>query len=43
MTETGDPVSWLLIEKGWKVVASDGNEIGKVHEVVGDNSSTSSR
>lgn len=31
-----DPVSWLMIEKGWKVVASDGSEIGKVHEIVGD-------
>jgi PRC-barrel domain protein len=29
-------VAWLLIEPGWKVVASDGSEIGKVHEVVGD-------
>jgi uncharacterized protein YrrD len=31
-----DPVSWLMIERGWTVVASDGTEIGKVHEVVGD-------
>lgn len=31
-----DPVSWLLIEKGWKVVASDGQEIGTVKEVTGD-------
>ena len=31
-----DPVSWLLIEKGWDVVGSDGRELGKVHEVVGD-------
>ena len=29
-------VAWLLIEPGWKVVAADGSEIGKVHEVVGD-------
>ncbi len=29
-------VSWLVIEKGWEVVASDGTEIGKVHELVGD-------
>jgi uncharacterized protein YrrD len=33
---SGDPVSWLLIERGWQVVGSDGNELGKVHEVVGD-------
>jgi uncharacterized protein YrrD len=31
-----DPVSWLVIEPGWEVVASDGAEIGKVEEVVGD-------
>jgi hypothetical protein len=31
-----DPVSWLMIEPGWKVVASDGAEIGKVDEVAGD-------
>jgi hypothetical protein len=31
-----DPVSWLLIEPGWKVVATDGVEIGRVEEVLGD-------
>jgi uncharacterized protein YrrD len=31
-----DPVSWLLIEPGWKVVAADGSEVGKVEEIVGD-------
>ena len=31
-----DPVSWLLIEPGWKVLAADGSEVGKVHEVAGD-------
>lgn len=31
-----DEVSWLLIARGWTVVASDGSEIGRVHEVVGD-------
>ncbi len=33
---TDDPLSWFLIEKGWEVVGSDGEELGKVHEVVGD-------
>jgi Uncharacterized protein conserved in bacteria (DUF2171) len=33
---TGDPVSWLLIEPGWTVVAQDGAEAGKVEEIVGD-------
>src|SRR5207244_5418764 len=31
-----DPVSWFLIEHGWKVVASDGTAVGAVDEVVGD-------
>ena len=31
-----DPVSWLVIEPGWEVVASDGAHLGKVHEVIGD-------
>ena len=30
------PVSWLMIEPGWAVVAADGIEIGKVEELVGD-------
>ena len=33
-----DPVSWLLIETGWKVQAADGNEVGEVDEVAGDSS-----
>ena len=33
---SGDPVSWLVVEKGWGVVGSDGKELGKVHDVVGD-------
>jgi hypothetical protein len=31
-----DPVSWLLIERGWTVVARDGSRVGEIHEVVGD-------
>jgi hypothetical protein len=31
-----DPVSWLLIEPGWKVVGRDGDELGKVESVIGD-------
>ena len=31
-----DPVSWLVIERGWKVLAADGEEVGKIEEVVGD-------
>jgi hypothetical protein len=33
-----DPVSWLLIEPGWKVLAADGGEVGEVDEVAGDDS-----
>jgi hypothetical protein len=32
----GDPVSWLMIEPGWKVFAADGSEVGAVDEVAGD-------
>jgi uncharacterized protein YrrD len=32
----GDPVSWLVIEPGWKVVGPNGEELGKVEEIVGD-------
>ena len=31
-----DPVSWLLIRPGWKVVSADGLEVGQVDEVAGD-------
>ena len=31
-----DPVSWLVIEPGWKVVGSGGEPLGQVAEVVGD-------
>lgn len=31
-----DPVSWLMIRPGWKVVASDGEDVGTVDEVAGD-------
>jgi hypothetical protein len=30
------PVSWLLIEPGWRVEAADGIELGHVEEVTGD-------
>jgi hypothetical protein len=37
MTE-GDPVSWFVIESGWKVVDAQGEEVGSVDEVAGDSS-----
>jgi hypothetical protein len=33
-----DPVSWFVIEPGWKVVDAQGEEVGSVDEVVGDSS-----
>lgn len=34
----GDPVSWFVIEPGWKVLDAGGQEVGSVDEVVGDSS-----
>ena len=31
-----DPVSWFLIEPGWKVTGADGSDIGRVESIVGD-------
>lgn len=31
-----DPVSWLVIERGWTVAAADGSEVGTVDELIGD-------
>jgi len=31
-----DPVSWFLIERGWKVAGANGDELGTVDETVGD-------
>jgi hypothetical protein len=31
-----DPVSWLVVEKGWKVHAADGSEVGTVAQTLGD-------
>ncbi len=36
MADDETPVSWLMIEPGWEVVASDGERLGKVAERVGD-------
>ena len=33
-----DPVSWMLIEQGWSVVDSDGHDLGRIDEVLGDES-----
>ena len=31
-----DPVSWLLVERGWRVLDANGEQVGKVDEVLGD-------
>ncbi len=36
MSDEPDPVAWLLIEPGWKVVDANGDKVGKVDEVLGD-------
>ncbi|MGB8004782.1 MAG: DUF2171 domain-containing protein [Gaiellaceae bacterium] len=36
MSHEGDPASWLVVEPGWRVVDVDGNEVGRVEQVVGD-------
>jgi hypothetical protein len=33
-----DPVSWLLVEPGWRVVDANGKDVGRVEEVLGDSS-----
>ncbi|MHB1242317.1 MAG: PRC-barrel domain-containing protein [Gaiellaceae bacterium] len=33
---SGDPVSWLLVERGWAVVDANGDTVGTVDEVLGD-------
>jgi hypothetical protein len=30
------PVSWFVIARGWSVHASDGSQVGRVEEVVGE-------
>ena len=31
-----DEVAWKVVESGWKVFTVDGEEVGTVHEVLGD-------
>ena len=31
-----DPVSWKVVEQGWKVVDEQGGEVGRVNEITGD-------
>lgn len=31
-----EPASWFVVEPGWKVLAADDHEVGKVHEMLGD-------
>lgn len=36
MTDDETTVSWMAIEKGWRVIAVDGEEIGEVYDVRAD-------
>ncbi len=31
-----DPVAWKVAERGWSVLAGDGEEVGKLDAVLGD-------
>jgi hypothetical protein len=31
-----DPVSWLVVERGWEVLDRDGERVGHVEEILGD-------
>ena len=31
-----DPVSWKVVERGWEVIGSDGEKLGRVDDVLGD-------
>jgi hypothetical protein len=31
-----DPVAWVMIEKGWRVLDANGDEAGRIDEVTGD-------
>ena len=33
---TPDPVSWKVVEQGWKVLDERGEEVGHVNEITGD-------
>ena len=36
MEDLGDPISYLVLAKGTRVVSSDGKKLGSVHEVIAD-------
>ena len=36
MSDEPDQVSWVLVERGWKVVDAQGVKVGKVDEVLAD-------
>jgi uncharacterized protein YrrD len=31
-----DPVAWTVVQRGWKVLSTSGDELGHVDEVLGD-------
>jgi hypothetical protein len=33
---TGEPASWMVVERGWRVLGRNGNELATVDEVLGD-------
>lgn len=33
---TGQPIAWMALDTGTPIVTSDGDELGRVHEVIAD-------
>jgi len=31
-----NPVSWVVVERGWSVIGSDGEKLGYVDDILGD-------
>lgn len=36
MSESAAEVSWKVVERGWAVLAANGEKVGSVHDVLGD-------
>lgn len=36
MSDSEQPIAWMVLEKGTRIVASDGEDVGKVTTVVAD-------
>jgi hypothetical protein len=39
MSDEGFQLAWTDVQEGWRVLASDGSDVGKVEQAVGDRES----